>query len=278
MSAGLFVRHQFAAIVSASAVLFANAAIAGTTAGLIDDPFADRVISYTPGAGVSAGFDDPASALGSPTRVTAPDSPFGGPVTPFQGSFGAGETVSIGEGGQLTVAFDTAVTNDALNPFGIDLLIFGNQFLFGDSLFSEGGLIELSADGVTFIEVPNVFAEDGFPTLGFTDVNKPFNDSDGPVTGSIPTDFTKPVDPTFNPLGASLADILAAYDGSGGGLGIDIGALGLDEVSFVRISSPIGSGFGPEIDAFADVRAIPSPAAGSLLAFAAFAASRRRRN
>ena len=268
---------SIAVVVSAASASFA---------AVSDDPFADRVVSYTPGTGVAAGFDDPTTALGAPTRFTSPNSPFGGATTPFQGAFGDDEVVTVGEGGSLTVAFDTAVTNDALNPFGIDLLIFGNQAFFdadfpngvaGAPFADAGGVIEVSADGINFIEVPNVTPEGGFPTLGFLDPTAPLTFGGTVADGTIPSDFTKPVDPSFDLTGLTLDQILAGYDGSGGGLGIDIGALGLDEISYVRITNPFGSGGTPEVDAFADVRAIPSPSAVSLVAVAGVAAWRRRR-
>lgn len=246
------------------------AVVAACAAMATADPWADFVVEYNAGNNANPNFIDPSAALGEPTRVTAPASPFGGPTTPLNASFGVGETVTIGAGGWLTVGFDEAVTDDARNPFGIDLLIFGNAFYFdldfpsgiAGPLFSEGGVIELSADGITFITVTGLDADGAFPTLGFN--------ADG-----SPTDFTLPVDPAFNPGGLALADIIAGYGGSGGGVGIDIGAYGLSSVSFVRVSNPSGATLTPEIDGFADV--VPAP--GVLVAFAGAGvlAARRRR-
>lgn len=252
---------------------------------LADDPFADRVVGYVEGTGVGAGFNDPSTALGEPTRITSPGSSFGGATTPFQGAFGNDEIVSIGEGGSLTVEFDTPVTDDPLNPFGIDLLVFGNPFYFisnfptgvADTFSGEGGQIEVSEDGVTFFVVPGVDADSGFPTLGFLDPSAPVTFGT-PVTGTIESDFTKPVDPTFDGDGLSLSEFVTGYDGSGGGTGVDIGALGLSEISFVRITNVSGSGTVPEIDGFADVAPIPEPGtAVALGVLAAFGLSWRRR-
>ena len=244
------------------------------------DPWADRVVEFTPGTGGSPGFDDPNSVLGSPERFTG-EGVFPSSVTPFNAPFGTDEIVSIGEGGSLTVAFNEAVTNDALNPFGIDLLIFGNAFFgatgdFSDptvsGLFGEGGTVEVSSNGIDWTLVPGVEADGGFPTLGFADESTPF----GGEPGSVFTDFTKPVDPTFDATGLTLSEIIAGYNGSGGGLGIDLGALGLSEISYVRITNALGSGLTPEIDAFADVRAVPTPGGLALLIMGG-AATRRRR-
>lgn len=224
--------------------------------------FASGVVGYTPGTGVFAGYDDPAAALGSPTRFTAPESEFGGAVTPFNSSFGAGECVTIGEGGSLTLGFDQLITDDAANPYGVDLLIFGNSFLgidFGTGratgqVFSEGGVVELSADGFDWRVVPGAQADGLFPTLGYRDVTEPFPAS----PGSVLTDFRIPVDPSLSFAGLTTSELAQAYAGSGGGLGIDIASVGLSEVRFVRISNPFGSGLTPEIDA---VSIVPAPGA-----------------
>jgi len=257
----------------------AAAAVAMGAASAQADPFADNVVSYTPGTGVDAAFNDPTAALGSPTRFTAPDSEFGGAVTPFNQPFGAGELVTVGEGGSLVVSFDEPVTDDAANPFGIDLLIFGNSFAlidFGSGLAtgttSEGGVIEVSVDGVNFVTVSGLDADGPFPTLGFQDVTDPF-----PSTpGLVPTDFKIPVDPSLELAGLTTAQIAAAYKGSGGGVGIDLASVGLNAIQFVRISSPTGSGITPEIDGFASV---PEPGlAVGLIAGGLAMASRRLRS
>lgn len=243
------------------------------------DPWADAVVAYEPGANPGAGFTDPTTALGRPTRVT--NTSFGsGPVTPFFPVGGVSEAVSIGEGGSLTVRFDTPVRNSPGNPFGIDLLVFGNAFLFGSEFpitptttvtgfFDEAGEIAVSADGVTYVDVPGVSADALFPTVGFRRFAGP---------GSrARSNFLLPVDPAYDPLDDTPAEVYAAYAGSGGGAGIDIGALGLAEVSFVRVTNPAGSGVTPEIDAFADVQ-VPEPSGMAVVGVAGLAARRRRRN
>ena len=139
-------------------------------------------------------------------------------------------------------------------------MVFGNSlFAFGGSgvgdpagLFSEPGIIEVSVDGVAWLSVIDAQADDLFPTEGYRDLTDPFATS----PGSVESDFTQPVDPTLSLAdfsGLTYAQVLEIYNGSGGGAGIDIGALGLSEISFVRISNPEGSGVTPEIDGFADV-------------------------
>jgi len=254
------------------------------------DPWADHVVQYIPGTEISNDFvnsnpfDDASVSLGEPTRFTSDAANFGGATTPLQAAFRNDEIVSIGKGGSLTVSFDEPVTDDADNPFGIDLLIFGNSFLFGSTIFnndfsfnpagtvdgvaSEGGLIELSDDGVNFISVPNLEADGLFPTYSYIDLVDPFPTA----AGNDPTDFTKPVNPAFDIVGKTFAEIIAGYDGSGGGAGIDIGAVGLDFITHVRILNPTGAALVPEIDAFADVAPVPEPASLGLVLMASLAA------
>ncbi|CAK9054267.1 GTPase HflX (GTP-binding protein HflX), partial [Durusdinium trenchii] len=211
-------------------LLFATAASAQ---GLLD-PFAAEVIEYSPGADVPMGFDDPMSALGEPARFTGVGS-FPGAVTPFNPAFLSSEVVTIGAGGSLTLRLGTPAIDAATNPFGVDLIIFHNggyidaAFPAGvvGGTFFDGGSIGVSEDGVEFFAV-TMPAESDFPTLGYLDLPTPFTD----VPGDVSSDFRLPVDPTIDPDGLDWDQLVDAYDGSGGGIGIDIGTVGLFEVNF----------------------------------------------
>jgi hypothetical protein len=251
------------------------AVLLGTPAARAADPWADVVVQYAPGSDPPAGYTTPAAALGKPTLFTDPLGMYGGVVTPINGSFGLGETVSLGAGGSLTVRFAEPVTNDALNPFGIDLIIFGNAFFTGDfftpggpglaeGVYAEGGSIAVSADGMTFFDVPGE-ADGLFPTNAYADITQPFTTT----PGVLEADFTRPVDPAFNPIGKTFAQIIAGYEGSGGGFGVDVGPTGLSSISYVRITNPDGAAFIPEIDALADVASVPEPAAWRMFFLAA---------
>lgn len=223
-----------------------------------DSPFATEVVSFVQGTGATSGFASPAAALGAPERFSG-EGLIPGCVTPFQPAWRPDELVSLGVGGSLVLRFDHDVLDDPRNPFGIDLLVFGNSF-FTDSvagagvvggLVSEGGMISVSADGTTWHVVPGIEADGLFPTVGYTDVG-PY----ATAPGKAESDFLRPVDPAHS-MGLLTAldyeSLMALYDGSGGGAGIDIGALGLASIRFVRIDGPRVSGFSPEVDAVADV-------------------------
>lgn len=226
-----------------------------------DDPFADVIIEYDQGIGATLGYTTPETALGAPERFTG-ERFLPGVVTPFFPAFMPNEVVSIGAGGSLTVKFNTPVTDDPNNPYGIDLLIFGNSG-FVDSIMTdgvvtgmigpEGGAIELSSDGVAWHDVDLVEADGLYPTMGYSDVP-----AYGEQPGQAPTVMTRPVDPRLRLddfLGLTAEQVSTLYRGSGGGAGIDLAVVGLESISYVRISVPSDVAIVPEVDAVADVHA-----------------------
>jgi hypothetical protein len=223
-----------------------------------DSPFATAVVSYAPGFGAVAGFTNPAVALGAPERFTG-EGLFPQAVTPFQPAYRPNEVVSIGVNGHLTLAFGRDVLDDPRNPFGIDLIVFGNAFFTDGSfglgivagLAAEGGSIAVSEDGVHWVTAKGRAADGLFPTMGYLDA-APFSTA----PGFVESDFLRPVDPSIgldSLVGLPYEELVAIYDGSGGGTGIDLAELGLVRARFVRISGPTASGTSPEIDAVADV-------------------------
>ncbi len=251
-------------------------------------PWAVEVVSFDPGTTGTPGYDDPATALGEPERFTGELAGFPGVVSPFNPAFGTDEIVSIGEGGHLTLRVDRPIRDDPGNLFGVDLIIFGNGG-FVDSSFPDGvvgsdaamfGLdearLELSVDGVTWVDA-GLFTEGFAPAMGYLD-SGPFDN----VPGSVPTDFTRPVDPALEPLdfaGLDMDGIRALYAGSGGGTSIDIAGLsGADTgFQFVRISviddQDPGTFLSAEVDGIA---VVPTPASLLVLMGGIFAAGRRR--
>ena len=173
----------------------------------------------------------------------------------------------------ISIVRSEPVVDHPLNPYGIDLLIFGNSFYSIDfaagtatgAIDANTGVIEVSANGVDYVPVTG--GVDGkFPTVGYLDTTDPF----APTAGAVLSDFTKPVNPAAlaSVAGLNTAQIIAAYDGSGGGSGIDLAGSGLSSISFVRILNPAGSLRTIEIDALADVRAVPEPTTIGLIAMA----------
>lgn len=116
---------------------------------LTDNPFAMRVISYDPAPGQFVNdpiFNDPDKALGMPQA--------GGIDVPNNDS-----VVSLGAlGGSITLAFDHAVLDDPLNPFGMDAIVFSNAFWPGGD--PEGHWAELATIEISFDANGNGCADD----------------------------------------------------------------------------------------------------------------------
>lgn len=235
-------------------VAFAQPARGGTAEG-----FASAVISYEPGAAPAGGFTDPLASLGEPTRLTgAPFVP--GAVTPFNPAWMPADVVSIGAGGSLTLALDAPATDHTSHLYGVDLILFGNSF-FSDAappsgvaatLIADGGVVEVSADGVSWFIVSGAAADGLWPTLGFLDVG-PYS----VAAGVELTDFRTPIDPALaasDAIGLAWDELVALYGGSAGGIGIDLAAVGLEEANFIRIRNPAGSLAHVEVDGVARTR------------------------
>ncbi len=266
------------------------ALVAVLSSAAFASPFATSVLSYDAGSNAAAGYTNATTALGSAERFTG-EGVFPGGVTPFNPAWGTNELVSIGSGGQLSLGFDTAITNNASNAFGIDLIIFSNAG-FADAtwtdqdplndgtgytgpnpfIFGAGGAatVQVSVDGLNWITATTTTL-DLFPTLGYSD----FTDATPTTPGLIESDFTKAIDPSLTAAdlaNMSLTDIANLYNGSGGGVGIDIASTGLTSANFVRFLNNSGEAF--EIDA---VAVVPTPGTMFIATIAALTMTRRRR-
>jgi hypothetical protein len=249
--------------------------------------FASHVETYVPGDGVIA--SDPLVALGEPARLS-PDPTWGTTVVsmvnpPYLGS----QIVQLGVGGSLTVRFDQPIANSPSHSYGSDLIVFSNSFFVPANytdwpmsnpafLFTSGtGKLEVSANGQDYFEIPGAMASRLFPTLGYSDSGP----VDG-VPGLVPTDFHKPVNPALTLSafdGLTFAQAVVLYEGSGGGMPVDIaGAVdglgypaGLSSISYVRVTNVGTSTL--SIDAFS---VVPEPITALLLPLAVAAAALRR--
>ena len=255
-------------------------------AALAQNPWADRVVAYQPGATAAPGYNEPLTTLGSPERFTGELGGFPGVVSVFNSPWSTDELVSIGEGGMLTLAFDEPITNDPAHRFGVDFIIFGNAFfldsdwpngVIGDpaGLAAEGPMrISVSDNGTDYVSLGDVM-EGLFPTQGYLD-SGPYD----VIRGNVPTDFTRPVDPALvleDFAGLNFPQVLGLYQGSGGGIPIDIDPSGLAAVRFIRLEvfddgNP-NNDISVEIDA---ISTVPEPASILMLSMAALVLARKR--
>src|SRR5713101_5083744 len=201
-------------------------------------PFADEIISYDPGVGFAPRFTNPDAALGEPSRI----NPYGDATDPFDPPYGTNQIVSIGAGGSLVVEFQTPILNHPNNLYGFDFIIFGNAFFTVTNWIgtpaTDGSLFTQSA-GATRVSV----SRDG---VNFYLLNPAL------APAVMQSDFA----------GATLDDIRALYNGSGGGAAYDISwaqdanenSVFLPEINFIRVDVLSGKA---EIDAFAAVARQP---------------------
>ncbi|HXG47766.1 MAG TPA: hypothetical protein VNO52_09085 [Methylomirabilota bacterium] len=249
-------------------------ALAGvvSTSSLSAQPWATAVISYEAGVGAATSYNNPAAALGEPSR-TVPGWPSGeDPVNPFTPPFLANQLVSIGAGGWLTLQLGQSALNDPGHLFGIDFILFGNNgFTIINGDYSGGGITDgslftfdppgasrvwVSADNVSYFEL---IAPPGLSAM---------------VDGLFPTDaagnFQRPVNPALTGAdfaNQGLAGIRALYDGSAGGTGFDLSwardgggnAVSLDAINYLRIDVVSGK---LELDG---VAVVPEPGTWAVL-------------
>lgn len=223
-------------------------------AGLLHatDPYADQVIGYVPGTGINTSFENTSAALGAPlssATITAP---------PFSNT----NIVGVGNGGLLTLAFNTPILNSPTgHAGGMDFTIFGNEFftLSGSTIagvFNHPGLsVWVSQDNLTYYQLAAPYgADDYYPTQGSGDPSLPVNPA-----------FTLS---TF--VGQTTSQALSLYGGSAGGASYSISwaedangqPVNLSSISYIQIQGTSGFGY---VDAVARVQDIPEPVSGGLL-------------
>ena len=241
-----------------------------------EDPWADEVISASKSLDGSGVYRDPLSLLGMPA-TTYYDNFLGQQffVSLASGVFNLDAPIgnklitTINTGEFIKVSFDEPVVDHPRNPYGIDLIVFGNSF------FVSGGTVGSDTDMATHFLTTGVFAEPVTVAVSPTGIGDPQADpehwyvyDDGPFAdGLFPTnayewdravhdwgdrlDFTTPVDPWLGVsdfAGRSAADAIELYGCSAGGTGYDLAESGYSSISYVYLTA-----IGGEVDALADV-------------------------
>lgn len=231
--------------------------------------FAEEVVSYVPGTGVT--LNNPEVALGQPAWITG-SQPFDGNWSPFNPHWTADNLVQVGYGGHLSLQMERFVD---VSSAGLHLGIWGNTFLAMGSggratdpaVMAGVDVAELavSQNGVDFVSIGEV-------SLAW--FGNYWSDSSGPFSqepGTIPADFGQPFSAglaDFN--GLTYGEILNVLDGTAGGTWIDLSSTGLEKVGWIRFSGII-EGSTVEICAISinsDLAGavVPEPATGLMLA------------
>ena len=229
-------------------------------------------------------YKDPNDMVGEPSLYcpawgsAPPDH-----VSLVEAAWGDGKITTFDEGDWATVKFDHQVMDDPNNPYGLDFIAYGNAFFAGDggfvsdttdhrtfgidgSVFAEPLKVSVSQDGnswYTYDDGP--YADSYYPTNPWV-WDPDLYDSTGNGWTDVKNDYTKPVDPSLTSadFAGTSYDAMQLYDGSAGGVGFDLAESGYEWIEYIKVEGL--SGFaGGEIDAFADVAAVPVPAAVWLL-------------
>ncbi len=240
------------------------------------DPWADVVVSHSAEMSGSGIYNHATSVLGTPSSIVF-DPVFGvqRPVTLISPAYyltavnRAPTVLTVPSGQFVKVRFDEPVEDHPRNPFGIDLIVFGNAFFLGfefanpnsdfESYFLTGAVFDepitvavsqsgegdpLSHPGEWYVFEPGPIADGMFPThaIRWDRVNRELREQSA---------FDVPVDPQLAMEdfgGLSAADAGDRYLCSGGGTGFDLVGTGFAWIQYVYMT-----GEGGEVDALADV-------------------------
>jgi len=236
--------------------------------------FASSVVSYAPGAGIGASYQDPNAALGMP----AGDTSFG-VLTPFNAAFLGSHIVGIGPGGSLVLQLGQSAPAGAAAgaTIGVHAAVGltdrdwpnGNAGAMAEPytnprsaevLVSDDGTRWHSLGSRTF-GIPTNFYSQGVTTPGLQ-----------MEPGTQVADFTKPFTRPLSDFDAKAwPAILTLLDGSAGGEWLDLSTVPYPAVNFVRFDADTGQTM--YVDA---VAVIPEPGALGAVVFAGVALARRR--
>jgi hypothetical protein len=129
-------------------------------------------------------------------------------------------------GGWITVGFDRAITN---RP-GADFAVWENSFGTAPLSYAELGYVDVSTDGVNWVEFPSIFFDDGGNLPNYVDVTDVYN-----LAGSYWASYMPDADKQGVPF--DLDDIMNTPE-------VLAGLVDPYEINFVRIRDIIGAGEG----------------------------------
>ncbi len=237
--------------------------------------FAVQVVS-TNDIDAAAPYNQPAAALGRPTlKFIDHYMPHQTSIihrtkiveAPYWTDPNTNDVITeISSGGQITVNMGRKVFDDPNNPYGVDLIIYGNSFFsasgYGGSEvddFADLGVATLST-GIFGHSTTVSVSQDGANWYSFSNLSEIFPDNayrwDDPNHSWTDEQLnpTKPLNPyiyTNNFGGQTVASGLDQFVGEAGGTGFDLKASGLPWIQYIRVQP--GAGAYTVIDAIAAV-------------------------
>ncbi len=263
-------------------VVLTIAVLLAAGASRASDPWADAVVEASPELDASGLYNDPASVIGPPAMTFYDPFVFAqfqvSVITPpfYLDGIGGNKLITTLPAGQfIKVRFDEPVEDHPRDPYGIDLLVFGNALFRGDSgapvtpttdmetydlgdgsILDEPVIVAVSPSGIGtpltdpaewYVFDAGPFADSWFPTQAYEWDRQSH-------TWGVPKDYTLPVDPSVGEAdfaGRPAADAIDLYEWSGGGAGFDLAPSGFAAIQYVYLSSAFVGEPG-EIDALSD--------------------------
>ena len=261
-------------VVAAVAVIFLSGSAEASD-------FATELVDWSDDFTGSGWYDNPEYILGEPTEYCGG---FNGRshisiVEPAWGPF----ITTFSADSWAIVKFDHQVEDDPNNPYGLDFIVYGNNFFAGSGMVyddtdhrvytltngragSEPVQVSVSQDGENWYTYENgPFGDTAYPTNPWV-WDPDLYDETGAGWTDIKNDFTKPVDPnlTYEDFaGISTYEAMMLYGGSAGGTAFDLAESGYDWIQYIKVSGT--PGYSGEIDAFSDIAPVPVPGAVWLL-------------
>ena len=247
--------------------------------------FATELVDCSASLDGSGLYNDANDLLGKPTRIIPAWGGGTSHVSLVEPAWEDDAITTFNTGDWAVVKFDHQVTDDPDNPYGLDLVVYGNSFFagyggfvyddtdhrsygIGGGVFAEPLQISVSQNGIdwyTYVDGP--YGDDYYPTNPWV-WDPDLYDATGNGWTDQENDYAKPVNPDLTAADFAAAgtsyEAMLLYDGSAGGVGLDLAESGFEWIQYVKVEGVDGFS-GGEIDAFADVAPVPVPAAVWLL-------------
>jgi hypothetical protein len=211
-------------------------------------------------------YGDPTAVLNRPTLKFLDIDDFDEDVTdrvkiiepPYNATPDGNNVITeISNGGQITVKLGRKIYDDPNNPYGVDLIIYGNSFFTGISggsglvsddadlsveqltssaIYGHTNIVSVSQDGTNWFSYPVSSAFFPDEAYRWDDTNSSWTDEEmNPTKPSNPFIFTN------NFAGQTVASGLDQFIGASGGSGYDLKASGLPWIQYVRIQPGVNT-------------------------------------